>query len=54
MLKFGDWADLCLLGQWEVGGSLILMDKSRQYFIRGLIPPGTSIDGNEKATISKG
>ena len=36
------------------GGSLILMEKSRQYFIRGLIPHGTSIDGNEKATISKG
>ena len=36
------------------GGSSILMDKTRQYFIWGLIPPGTSMDGNEKATVSRG
>ena len=36
------------------GGASILMDKTRQYFIWGLIPPGTSMDGNEKATVSRG
>lgn len=42
------------IGAVEGGGVVDINGQSRQYFIRGLIPPGTSIDGNEKATISKG